>query len=412
MPDATIRFRAAAGSPRLTSGVLAWHQDVRPDRHHFGCGSPQEASGSTRINRARSSSDPERRRSRSASRKPSSREPRDVPSPLPARLRAGPRHAHALHRFANLRIRQRRLMPGPDAGPGKRCADGVSGRVVLPIALRDRPAHHGQDALPHPAGSLPLSAQMGRRTAIASAVAVRLTGHFSASPHCVVAEARPPSLLLPAAVRPTRHLDGDHRVDGHPEGRNHSLPAGQGQIAPAPGHRVHDAFPVGLSQADMRPGSESKVAGSSVHDDALRPGLGQVAAGGTADQQRRSFGAASASWRPGSSTVENGRTERRYVSTGRRITATHLRRNGSGGASPNTDSRRRRSRRRHRRVGTETVLGSDNRAARWRGTARNSDTNGAPDDWQEGRQRDASRGRVRSGSDSSARISTTRPTSR
>ena len=67
----------------------------------------------------------------------------------------GPRRAHLLHRPANLRIRQRRLMPGPDPDLGKCRADGVSCRVVFPVAVRDRPLHHGGYPLPHPAGGLP-----------------------------------------------------------------------------------------------------------------------------------------------------------------------------------------------------------------------------------------------------------------
>ena len=175
----------------------------------------------------------------------------------------------------------RRLMPGPDARLEKRCADGVSGVVVFPVAMRDRRAHDGGVALPHAAGGLLVLRPDGyTRTAITSAVPIRLTGISSESPHGVVPEARPPLLLRPAAVRPTRPVDRDHRVDGFPEGGTGPLPAGHYQIAPSawpPGSRAH--FSTGAS-ANLTWGHvpSPNLAHASVHDDALRPGLGEVAA--------------------------------------------------------------------------------------------------------------------------------------
>ena len=43
-----------------------------------------------------------------------------------------------------------------DAILGERRADGLAGRVVLPVALRHRPAHHRADPLPNPTRRHPL----------------------------------------------------------------------------------------------------------------------------------------------------------------------------------------------------------------------------------------------------------------
>ena len=71
------------------------------------------------------------------------------------------------------------------------------------------------------------------------------------------------------------------------------LAAGEHQVAAPPRHPVQNALLAGLGEADVRPASESDVAGAAVHDDALRPGLGEVAAGGAPDEQGQSSGAAS-----------------------------------------------------------------------------------------------------------------------
>ena len=108
----------------------------------------------------------------------------------------------------------------------------------------------------------------------------------------MVAETRPPLPLGPAAVPPTRGVDRDDPVDGFTERRNGPLGAGQDQIAAPSRHQVQNALLTGLGQADVRPGSESEIASPPVHDDALRPGLGKVAAGGPPDEQRQPSGAA------------------------------------------------------------------------------------------------------------------------
>ena len=68
----------------------------------------------------------------------------------------GPRPSHPLDSLAYFRIRERPVMPGPDAVLGERRPDGLPGRVVLPVALGDRPAHHRPDPRPHPPRRHPL----------------------------------------------------------------------------------------------------------------------------------------------------------------------------------------------------------------------------------------------------------------
>ena len=67
-----------------------------------------------------------------------------------------PGHPHRLDRPTHLRIRQRRVMPGPDAVVGQRRPDGLARRVVFPVALRHRipaspPRSDAESAAPSPA---------------------------------------------------------------------------------------------------------------------------------------------------------------------------------------------------------------------------------------------------------------------
>ena len=87
-------------------------------------------------------------------------------------------------------------------------------------------------------------------------------------------------------------MDFDHAVNGLGKGRNGPLAASEHQVAAPPCHPVQNTLLAGLGQAHVGPGAESEVAGSPVHDDALRPGLGEVAAGGAPDEQGQPSGAA------------------------------------------------------------------------------------------------------------------------
>ena len=69
--------------------------------------------------------------------------------------------------------------------------------------------------------------------------------------------------------------------------------AARHQFPPAAGHQVEDALLARLGQAHVGPDAKAEVAGAPVHLDALRPGLGEVAAGGALDQQGEPAGTAS-----------------------------------------------------------------------------------------------------------------------
>ena len=63
----------------------------------------------------------------------------------------------------------------PDLGKGS--PDGVTGRVVVPVALRNAHFNHGAQALPHTSGAVSrFSFQMDISTAMTSAVVIRSVG--------------------------------------------------------------------------------------------------------------------------------------------------------------------------------------------------------------------------------------------
>ena len=68
--------------------------------------------------------------------------------------------------------------------------------------------------------------------------------------------------------------------------------AARHEFAPAAGDEVEDALLARLRQADVGPRAEAEVAGAPVQLDALRPGLGELAAGRALDQQGEPPGAA------------------------------------------------------------------------------------------------------------------------
>ena len=90
----------------------------------------------------------------------------------------------------------------PVAVLGQRRPDGVSGRVVLPVALGHRPPHHRPDPLANPTRRHPLLVPDGKQ----HRHHVRRVDPVHRPPaelrQRVVPEACPPELLLPAAVLP------------------------------------------------------------------------------------------------------------------------------------------------------------------------------------------------------------------
>ena len=84
-------------------------------------------------------------------------------------------------------------------------------------------------------------------------------------------------LLLPAAALPSGSVHRDHLLHGFGESGNGRAAAGH-EFAPLPRHEVEHALLAGFGEADVGPGPESEVAGTSVHRDALAPGLRELAA--------------------------------------------------------------------------------------------------------------------------------------
>ena len=115
-----------------------------------------------------------------------------------------PGAAHLLHGPGDLRIRERREMLRADAVLGQRRPDGLSGRVVFPVALGHCPPHHRRDPTPHPLRRLPLLVP-DREQDSHQVRRVDPVHRPPAEPrHRVVPQARAPQLLGPARRPPIR----------------------------------------------------------------------------------------------------------------------------------------------------------------------------------------------------------------
>ena len=152
------------------------------------------------------------------------------------------------------------MAPAPEAVPGERRADGLAGRVVLPVALGHRPAHHRRDPGPHP--HHPLSLLVPDRQQDRHHVRGVDPAHRPQSKprHRLVSQARAPQLLGPAAVLPPGRMDRNDLLHGLGEGGDGPAAAGD-QPAALAREEVQGALLAGLCEADVGPGAESEVAG-------------------------------------------------------------------------------------------------------------------------------------------------------
>ena len=194
------------------------------------------------------------------------------------------RAAHLLDGLGDLPIRERGEMAHLNPVLGQRRADGLPGRVVLPVTLRHRPTHHRRDPVPNPAGGHPLLVPDGKqhRHHVRRGDAVHRPP--SELRNRIVSEGRPPQILLPAAVLPSGPVYRDHLLQRLLEGGDG--PLAPGHQFPAPTRReVQGALLAGLCEADVGPRAEPEVALAAVQTDALRPGLGQVASGRMLDEE-------------------------------------------------------------------------------------------------------------------------------
>ena len=154
---------------------------------------------------------------------------------LEGQLRPGPRlrDAHARQRRADLAVRQRREVADHPRAFGQRRRDRLAGRVVAPVALRDRPAHDDADAPAHPLRGLVLGRpdrlqrrhHVGRRHPVDALVADVRVG---------VTAAASPATSAPSSRRPSRPHDGSRSPARSPRRRWARPPSG---VCPVAGRR-------------------------------------------------------------------------------------------------------------------------------------------------------------------------------
>ena len=200
--------------------------------------------------------------------------------------------AHEFERRGDLRVRERPLVLAANAVVRQRGGDRVPGRIVLAVALRDRPLHDRADPLPDASRGLPLR-RPDRQQHLHDIGGVDAVHALRADlRHRVVPQAGAPLGGGLAAVLPVRRVDPDDRLDGLLEGR--------GATGAVPGiAALGDDAGVGerplprACERDDRVGAEADVGGFSVEAYPLRPGLGEAAGGGRFHKKAQAVSAAS-----------------------------------------------------------------------------------------------------------------------
>ena len=201
------------------------------------------------------------------------------------------RCAHPSGRFGDLRVRQRPLVPAAHAVLRERGGNGVARRVVLAVALRDRPLHDGANPLADSAGGFPFRGP-DRKQDLHDVGGGHAVHAFTADPrHGVVAQAGAPLGGGLAAVFPVFGVDLDDGLHGLLEGRGAAgLVAQVAALGDDP--RVGERLLPRAGEGDDGVGAEADVGGLAVEAYPLGSRFGEAAVGCRFDEQAQAMSAA------------------------------------------------------------------------------------------------------------------------
>ena len=122
-------------------------------------------------------------------------------------------------RLGDVRVRQRPLVLAANTVLGQRGGDGVAGRIVLAVALGDRPLHDRADALPDSPRRLPLRRPDRQQYLHDVGGAYAVDALAANLRHGVVPQAGSPLGGRFATVLPALRVDPDDLLDRLLEGR-------------------------------------------------------------------------------------------------------------------------------------------------------------------------------------------------
>ena len=204
--------------------------------------------------------------------RPCRREDQELERQLGAEPRAGAVHCSDRSRY--LAMRQGRHMADVFRTFGESCRDGLAGRIVLAVSLRDGPVHDRADSPSHLARGFVLarpdrhedSHHVGGRDLVDARAADLRVG--------VRPERRPPERSRLAAVLPCFAMERDDLVDRRLERRRSGLASFRQQVSTvSDGAAVREGPVAGHRQRDDRPAAEAEIVPAAVDRDPLDPVL-------------------------------------------------------------------------------------------------------------------------------------------